>query len=44
LHDVETILGIAILISLFAVVLNAVMLAVDRRLHRHTAQDSGGKA
>ena len=44
LHDVETILAIAILISLFAVVLNAVMLAVDRRLHRHTVQDSGGKA
>jgi NitT/TauT family transport system permease protein len=43
LQDVETILSIAILISVFAVALNAVMLAVDRRLHRHTAQDAGGR-
>jgi NitT/TauT family transport system permease protein len=43
LQDVETILSIAILISVFAVALNAVMLAVDRHLHRHTAQDAGGR-
>jgi len=39
LHDVKTILAIAILISVFAVLANAVLLAVDRRLHRGAAPD-----
>ena len=43
LHDVKTILAIAIFISIFAVTLNSVMLAVDRRLHRRTAPESSGK-
>lgn len=40
LHDVKTILAIAILISVFAVLANAVLLAVDRRLHRGAAPDN----
>jgi NitT/TauT family transport system permease protein len=43
LHDVKTILAIAIFISIFAVALNSVLLAVDRRLHRRTAPESSGK-
>ena len=39
LHDVKTILAIAILISVFAVLANAVLLAVDRRLHRGASPD-----
>lgn len=34
LNDVQTILSIAVLISLFAVVANSILLAIDRRLHR----------
>ena len=34
LNDVQTILAIAVLISLFAVVANSILLAIDRRLHR----------
>jgi hypothetical protein len=41
LHDVKTILAIAIFISIFAVALNGVMLAVDRRLHRAAPESSG---
>ncbi len=40
LHDVKTILAIAILISVFAVLANAILLAVDRRLHRGAAPDN----
>jgi NitT/TauT family transport system permease protein len=43
LHDVKTILAIAIFISIFAVALNSVMLAVDRRLHWRTAHDPGSR-
>ena len=43
LHDVKTILAIAIFISIFAVTLNSVMLAIDRRLHRRTAHDPGSR-
>ena len=34
LNDVQTILSIAVLISLFAVAANSILLAIDRRLHR----------
>jgi NitT/TauT family transport system permease protein len=34
LNDVQTILAIAVLISLFAVAANSILLAIDRRLHR----------
>ena len=34
LNDVQTILAIAVLISLFAVVTNTLLLAIDRRLRR----------
>lgn len=44
LHDVKTILAIAILISAFAVVANAVLLAIDKRLHRGAAAESSEKA
>jgi len=37
LNDVQTILSIAVLISLFAVVANSILLAIDRRLHRGSA-------
>lgn len=37
LNDVRTILSIAVLISLFAVTANAILLAIDRRLHRGSA-------
>jgi NitT/TauT family transport system permease protein len=37
LNDVRTILALAVLISLFAVAANAVLLAIDKRLHRDTA-------
>ncbi len=37
LNDVQTILSIAVLISLFAVGANAILLAIDRRLHRGAA-------
>jgi len=44
LHDVKTILAIAILISVFAVVANGALLVVDRRLHRGAASESSEKA
>jgi len=37
LNDVQTILAIAVLISLFAVGANAILLAIDKRLHRGAA-------
>jgi NitT/TauT family transport system permease protein len=37
LNDVQTILSIAVLISLFAVGANSILLAIDRRLHRRSA-------
>jgi NitT/TauT family transport system permease protein len=37
LNDVQTILSVAVLISLFAVVANSILLAIDRRLHRGSA-------
>lgn len=37
LNDVQTILSIAVLISLFAVGANSILLAIDRRLHRGSA-------
>ena len=37
LNDVQTILSIAVLISLFAVAANSILLAIDRRLHRGSA-------
>lgn len=37
LNDVATILAIAVLISLFAVVTNSILLAIDRRLRRGSA-------
>jgi len=43
LHDVETILAIAVLISTFAVIANSVLLAVDRRLHRGASPEASGK-
>ena len=44
LHDVKTILAIAVLISLFAVLANAALLAVDRRLRRGAVSDPTGRA
>ena len=38
-----TAIVLAIFISIFAVALNSVMLAVDRRLHRRTAHDPGSR-
>ena len=40
LHDVKTILAIAVLISAFAILANAALLAIDKRLHRGAAPDS----
>jgi NitT/TauT family transport system permease protein len=37
LNDVQTILAIAVLISLFAVAANSILLAIDKRLHRGAA-------
>ena len=37
LNDVQTILAIAVLISLFAVGANSILLAIDKRLHRGAA-------
>src|SRR6478736_4035853 len=37
LNDVQTILSIAVLISLFAVIANSILLAIDRRLRRGSA-------
>jgi len=37
LNDVQTILSIAVLISLFAVIANSILLAIDKRLHRGAA-------
>jgi NitT/TauT family transport system permease protein len=37
LNDVQTILAIAVLISLFAVVTNSILLAIDKRLRRGSA-------
>lgn len=39
LQDVKTILSIAVLISIFAVLANAALLAIDRRLHRGAAPE-----
>ena len=44
LNDVKTILAIAVLISAFAVLCNAALLAIDKRLHRGAAPDMSGKA
>jgi NitT/TauT family transport system permease protein len=33
IHDVKTIMAIALLITVFAIIVNSLMLAVDRRLH-----------
>lgn len=43
LNDVKTILAIAVLISAFAVLCNAALLAVDTRLHRGAAPEISGK-
>jgi NitT/TauT family transport system permease protein len=43
LNDVKTILAIAVLISVFAIVCNAALLAIDKRLHRGAAPDTAGK-
>lgn len=40
LHDVKTILAIAVLISIFAVITNATLLTIDRRLHRGAAPEN----
>ena len=40
LHDVKTILAIAVLISAFAVLANAALLAIDRHLHRGAAPET----
>jgi NitT/TauT family transport system permease protein len=40
LQDVKTILSIAVLISVFAVLANAALLAIDRHLHRGAVLDS----
>lgn len=37
LNDVQTILAIAVLISVFAVTANSILLAIDKRLHRGSA-------
>jgi NitT/TauT family transport system permease protein len=44
LNDVKTILAIAVFISVFAILCNAALLAVDKRLHRGAAPDTGGKS
>ncbi len=41
LNDVQTILSIAVLISLFAVTANSILLAIDKRLHRGAMLDAG---
>jgi len=33
IHDVKTIMALALLITIFAVLVNTAMLAIDRRLH-----------
>ena len=43
LNDVKTILAIAVLISVFAVLCNAALLAIDRHLHRGAAAETRGK-
>lgn len=43
LNDVKTILAIAVLISAFAVLCNAALLAADTRLHRGAAPETSGK-
>ena len=43
LQDVKTILSIAVLISVFAVLANAALLAIDRHLHRGAVLDSAGR-
>ncbi|MDP1841161.1 MAG: ABC transporter permease subunit [Reyranella sp.] len=43
LNDVKTILAIAVLISAFAVICNAVLLAIDKHLHRGAAPEITGK-
>jgi len=40
LNDVKTILSIAVLISVFSVIANSVLLAIDRRLHRGAAPET----
>ena len=44
LHDVKTILSIAVLISVFAIASNAALLAIDRHLHRGAAPDAPEKS
>ena len=39
LHDVKTILSIAVLISIFAIGSNAALLAIDKHLHRGEASE-----
>jgi NitT/TauT family transport system permease protein len=43
LQDGKTILALAILISAFAVAMNALLGAVERRLYRHSPQGSSGR-
>ena len=43
LNDVQTILAIAVLISLFAVSASSILLAVDRRLRRGAASEEAGR-
>jgi NitT/TauT family transport system permease protein len=43
LNDVQTILAIAVLISLFAVAANSILLAIDRHLRRGAAPEDAGR-
>lgn len=43
LHDVKTILSIAVLISVFAIASNAALLAIDKHLHRGAAPEAAEK-
>ena len=43
LQDVKTILSIAVLISTFAVIANAILLAIDKHLRRGAAPDGTGR-
>jgi NitT/TauT family transport system permease protein len=43
LNDVQTILAIAVLISLFAVAANSLLLAIDRHLRRGAAPEDAGR-
>ena len=44
LHDVKTILSIAVLISVFAIASNAALLAIDKHLHRGAAPEAPEKS